>query len=133
MVSLVSGLLGALVVMYRTQPPPSRRSLAQMALRPDAQWQLDRLERKLDLIMNHLGIRLDATEFDVILAEVPPAHKIAILKTVRELTGLGLKEAKELIEAAPVLLQARSPLDKAKTLKRHLEDAGAMVTITPHL
>ncbi|MBD2463908.1 ribosomal protein L7/L12 [Oscillatoria sp. FACHB-1407] len=91
------------------------------------------MERKLDLILEHLGIQLDATEFDVILAEVPPTHKISVIKTVRELTSLRLKDAKELVESAPVLLQTRSPLEKATTIKRHLEEAGAIVTITPHL
>jgi hypothetical protein len=132
--SLIGGLLAALIVMNnRTQSTPSHRSLTQTVLRPDVQWQLDRLERKLDLILDHLGIQLDATEFDVFLASVPPTHKISVIKTIRELTGLGLKESKELVEGAPILLQARSPLEKATTLKHSLEKAGAIVTITPHL
>ncbi|MDX2214030.1 MAG: bL12 family ribosomal protein [Oculatellaceae cyanobacterium bins.114] len=131
-VSLMCGLLAALSVI-NSRAQSSRCRGDQIAFRPDMPWQLERIEHKLDRILDHLGIQIDATEFDVILADVPPTHKISVLKTVRELTGLGLKEAKDLVEAAPVLLQARSPLDKAKTLKRHLEEAGAIVTITPRL
>ncbi|WP_242060090.1 bL12 family ribosomal protein [Oscillatoria sp. FACHB-1407] len=133
-VSLLGGLVTALIVLSNFIPSsPPRRSLLQNPLKPDTRWQLDRMERKLDLILEHLGIQLDATEFDVILAEVPPTHKISVIKTVRELTSLRLKDAKELVESAPVLLQTRSPLEKATTIKRHLEEAGAIVTITPHL
>lgn len=71
----------------------------------------------------------EKTEFDVILQEVPAAKKIAILKVVRSLTGLGLKEAKDLVEAAPKLLKEATSKDDAEQMKSKLEEAGATVEI----
>lgn len=130
-VSLLGGLTAALIWISNRAQSTTRSRSVRMTL--DSQRQLERLERKLDLILQHLNIQLDTTEFDVVLSEVPPVHKIAILRTIRELTGLGLKDAKALIESAPVLLQARSPLEKAEAIRQRLEKAGAIVTITPHL
>ena len=67
-------------------------------------------------------------EFDVILAEAG-ANKINVIKEVRTITGLGLKEAKELVESAPAPVQEGVAKDKAEEIKSTLEDAGAAVTL----
>lgn len=69
------------------------------------------------------------TEFDVILAEVPADKKLGVLKVVRTITGLGLKEAKDLVEAAPKTLKEKISKAEADTLVKQLEEAGAKVTI----
>ncbi|MFM7450798.1 MAG: 50S ribosomal protein L7/L12 [Leptolyngbyaceae cyanobacterium] len=71
----------------------------------------------------------EKTEFDVILEEVPADKKIAILKVVRTLTGLGLKEAKDLVEAAPKPVKEGSAKADAEDAKKQLEEAGAKVTV----
>ena len=71
----------------------------------------------------------EKTEFDLHLAEVPADKKIAILKVVRGITGLGLKEAKDLVEAAPKVIQAGMTKDAAQTAKKQLEEAGAKVEL----
>lgn len=71
----------------------------------------------------------EKTEFDVILEEVPADKKIAILKQVRELTGLGLKEAKDLVEAAPKPVKEGIAKEAAEEAKKALESAGAKVTV----
>ena len=72
----------------------------------------------------------EKTEFNVMLNEVPADKKIAILKVVRGLTGLGLKEAKELVESAPKQIQESVGKDAAEDAKKQLEDAGAKVALT---
>ena len=71
----------------------------------------------------------EKTEFDVELAEVPGDKKIAILKAVRSLTGLGLKEAKGMVESAPVMVKEAIAKDAAEEAKKALEDAGAKVNL----
>ncbi|BAZ44557.1 50S ribosomal protein L12 [Chondrocystis sp. NIES-4102] len=71
----------------------------------------------------------EQTEFDVILEEVPADKKIAILKVVRSITGLGLKEAKEMVESTPKALKEGVPKDDAEATKKQLEEAGAKVGI----
>lgn len=71
----------------------------------------------------------EQTEFDVILESVPADKKIAVLKVVRELTGLGLKEAKDLVEAAPKPVKEAIAKDAAEAAKKQLEDAGGKVTV----
>ncbi|MBD2313040.1 50S ribosomal protein L7/L12 [Desertifilum sp. FACHB-1129] len=71
----------------------------------------------------------EKTEFDVILEEVPADKKIAVLKVVRTLTGLGLKEAKDLVEAAPKPVKEGAAKDAAEDAKKQLEEAGAKVSI----
>ena len=71
----------------------------------------------------------EKTEFDVILEEVPKAKKIAILKVVRSITGLGLKEAKELVESAPKQIQEGIAKDNAEDIKKQIEDAGGTVSL----
>ena len=71
----------------------------------------------------------EKTEFDVILEEYPDDKKIAILKQVRELTGLGLKEAKDLVESTPKPVKEGIAKDAAEEAKKILEAAGAKVTV----
>ena len=70
----------------------------------------------------------EKTEFDVIL-EGFGDNKIAVIKAVREITGLGLKEAKEAVEKAPNPIQEGIAKDKAEEIKAKLEEAGAAVTL----
>ena len=68
-------------------------------------------------------------EVSVILASVPADKKIAVLKEVRTLTGLGLKEAKDLVEAAPKAVKENIKKEEAAEIKKTLEAAGAVVEI----
>lgn len=70
----------------------------------------------------------EKTEFDVILKEFG-AKKLDVIKAVRELTGLGLKDAKDLVEAAPKAVKTGVSKDEANTVKTALEAAGAVVEI----
>ena len=70
----------------------------------------------------------EKTEFDVML-EGFGDNKIAVIKVVREITGLGLKEAKEVVESAPKAIQEGVAKDKAEEIKTKLEEAGAAVTL----
>jgi len=72
----------------------------------------------------------EKTEFNVMLDEVPADKKIAILKVVRGLTGLGLKEAKELVESAPKQVQEGVSKDAAEDAKKQIEAAGGKVSLT---
>ncbi len=71
----------------------------------------------------------EKTEFDVILAAVDPAKKINVIKVVRELTSLGLKEAKDLVEGAPKPIKEGVSKEEAEAVKKKLEEAGAKVEI----
>jgi large subunit ribosomal protein L7/L12 len=71
----------------------------------------------------------EKTEFDVILEEVPADKKIAVLKVVRTITGLGLKEAKDLVESTPKAVKEGTGKDDAEAIKKQLEEAGAKVTV----
>ena len=68
-------------------------------------------------------------EVSVVLASVPADKKIAVLKEVRTLPGLGLKEAKDLVEAAPKAVKENIKKDEAESIKKTLEAAGAVVEI----
>ncbi len=70
----------------------------------------------------------EKTEFDVVLAEVG-AEKIKVIKAVREITGLGLAEAKALVESAPKALKEGVSKDEAEELKKKLEEVGAKVEL----
>ena len=113
----------------------------------DALQEMTLLEAKelVDLICDTFGVSADApaavavaaapaeaaeekTEFDVVL-EGFGDNKIAVIKVVREITGLGLKEAKEAVEGAPATLQEGVAKDKAEEIKAKLEEAGAAVTL----
>lgn len=71
----------------------------------------------------------EKTEFDVVLEAVPADKKIAILKIVRGLTGLGLKEAKELVESAPKAIREGLAKDAAEDAKKQIEEAGGKVSL----
>ncbi len=70
----------------------------------------------------------EQTEFDVTLKEIGP-KKINVIKAVREVTTLGLKEAKDLVESAPTVVKEAISKDEADELKGKLEDAGAVVEV----
>lgn len=70
----------------------------------------------------------EQTEFDVILASAG-ANKIAVIKVVREVTGLGLKEAKEVVDGAPKAVKEKVEKAEAEEIKKKLEEAGATVEV----
>ncbi len=70
----------------------------------------------------------EKTEFDVELTDVG-ASKVKVIKVVREATGLGLKEAKELVDSAPKVVKEQLDKDAAEDLKKKLEEVGAKVTL----
>jgi large subunit ribosomal protein L7/L12 len=71
----------------------------------------------------------EASEVNVILASVPADKKIAVLKEVRTITGLGLKEAKDLVDGAPKAVKEGVKKEEAEAIKKQLEEAGATVEI----
>lgn len=71
----------------------------------------------------------EKTAFDIILESVPADKKIAILKIVRNVTGLGLKESKDIVDNVPKTVKEGSSKDEAETIKKELEAAGAKVLI----
>ena len=70
----------------------------------------------------------EKTEFDVVLVD-PGASKMPVIKLVKEITGLGLKEAKELVDNAPKAIKEAVPTADAEELKKKLEEAGAKVEL----
>ncbi|MFM8280177.1 MAG: 50S ribosomal protein L7/L12 [Bacteroidota bacterium] len=70
----------------------------------------------------------EQTEFDVELTD-GGANKLNVIKVVREITGLGLKEAKDIVEAAPKVVKEAASKDEAESIKKKLEEAGAKVTL----
>lgn len=71
----------------------------------------------------------ESTDFQVTLTDAPADKKIGIIKVVREITGLGLKEAKDLVEATPKELKATAPKAEAEDIKKKIEAAGGKVTL----
>ena len=71
----------------------------------------------------------EASEVNVVLASVPADKKIAVLKEVRAITGLGLKEAKDLVDGAPKAVKEGIKKEDAEAIKKQLEEAGATVEI----
>jgi len=71
----------------------------------------------------------EQTEFTVTLKEYPADKKVTVIKVIRELTGLGLKEAKDLVEGAPSTVKEGVAKADSETMKKKLEDAGAKVEI----
>ncbi len=70
----------------------------------------------------------EKTEFDVILKEVG-ANKLSVIKVVREVTGLGLKEAKDLVDGAPKTVKEKTTKEDAASVKAKLEEAGSKVEV----
>ena len=73
-------------------------------------------------------LKKEKTEFDVELTSVGD-QKIKVIKVVRELTGLGLKEAKEVVDNAPKMIKEGLPKEEAEAAKAKLEEVGATITI----
>jgi large subunit ribosomal protein L7/L12 len=71
----------------------------------------------------------EQTEFNVMLEEVPADKKIAVLKAVRVITGLGLKEAKTMVESTPIAVKEAVAKDAAEEAKKALEEAGGKVSL----
>jgi large subunit ribosomal protein L7/L12 len=71
----------------------------------------------------------EKTEFTVTLKEYPADKKVTVIKVIREITGLGLKEAKDLVEGVPSLVKEAIPKAEVDTIKKKLEDAGAKVEV----
>jgi large subunit ribosomal protein L7/L12 len=71
----------------------------------------------------------EQTEFTVTLKEYPADKKVTVIKVIRELTGLGLKEAKDLVEGVPSVVKESVAKADSETMKKKLEDAGAKVEI----
>ena len=74
------------------------------------------------------AVEEEKTEFDVVLAD-HGANKIGVIKVVREITGLGLKEAKELVDGAPKTVKEQASKEEAEEMKKKLEEAGAKVEL----
>ena len=70
----------------------------------------------------------EQTEFDVVMSSFG-ANKVSVIKSVRALTGLGLKEAKDLVEGVPASIKEGVPKDEAEEVKKQLEEAGATVEV----
>ena len=75
------------------------------------------------------GASEEQSEFEVTLTEVPADKKIAVLKIVRNLTGLGLKESKEIVDNVPKVLKEGASKAEVESMKKELEEAGAKVDI----
>ena len=93
------------------------------------------LNELVKAIENEFGVTAAAEEkeegpstYNVELTEIGP-NKIAVIKAVREITGLGLKEAKDLVDAAPKAIKEGANEDEAKAIKAKLEEQGAVVTL----
>lgn len=71
----------------------------------------------------------EKVSFDILLTEVPGDKKIAILKIIRNVTGLGLKESKDIVDNVPKLVKEGITKDEAESIKKELEAAGAKITI----
>jgi large subunit ribosomal protein L7/L12 len=71
----------------------------------------------------------EQTEFTVLLKEYPADKKVTVIKVIREITGLGLKEAKDLVEGAPSTVKEAVSKADSETMKKKLEDAGAKVEV----
>jgi large subunit ribosomal protein L7/L12 len=71
----------------------------------------------------------EKTEFDIVLESVPADKKITVLKVVRSVTGLGLKEAKDLVESAPKTLKEGVTKVESEEIKKQLEEAGAKIVL----
>ena len=74
------------------------------------------------------GAAEEKTEFDVVLSSFGD-NKVAVIKAVRGITGLGLKEAKDMVEGAPATVKEGVPKEEAEEVKKQLEEAGAKVEV----
>jgi len=76
-------------------------------------------------------VAVEPTEFRVVLEDYDPAKKINVIKVVREITGLGLKEAKDLVESKPKAVKENLSKEDAAKLEKTLTDGGAKVSVKP--
>ena len=76
------------------------------------------------------GEAQEATDFKITLQEVPADKKIGVIKVIREVTGLGLKEAKEIAESVPKVLKESAPKAEADEIAKKVSDAGGKATLT---
>lgn len=72
---------------------------------------------------------VESTDFEITLSEVPADKKISVIKVVREITGLGLKEAKDVVEGAPKVIKESAPKAEAEEIAKKIEAAGAKATL----
>lgn len=86
-------------------------------------------ENKLNANSSSDSAITEKTEFDVIIEEVPTPKRITVIKVIRSLTSLGLKEAKDLIESLPKTISEAVSKDRSEEIKKLLEEAGAKVSI----
>ena len=120
--------------------PVLKASLSVIILFPNSLWET-MMEHAPSLIITHLAAAVMAgpaagggdaaeeqTEFDVIL-KAAGGSKLAVVKLVKELTGLGLKEAKGIVDSAPAPIKEGISKDEAEALKASLEEAGAEVEL----
>lgn len=87
------------------------------------------ISQSLDSHEQKESVKEEKTLFNVILSEVPTQNKIAILKVIRSITGLGLKESKEIIDTIPKIIKEGIEKEESEDIKKQLENAGAKVTI----
>ena len=71
----------------------------------------------------------EKTAFDIVLTDVPADKKIAVLKIIRNVTGLGLKESKDIVDNVPKLVKEGATKEESENIKKELEAAGAKITI----
>jgi ribosomal protein L7/L12 len=133
LISLIAG--GGAATSAYLRPADRDRLRSQVTqLRSQVDLLTQRLEHKLDLILAHLGVEYvpppPPTEYTVQLDGFDAAKKINVIKVVREITGLGLKEAKDFVEGAPTLIKENLSTAEAEALKEMLEEAGAKVSLT---
>ena len=83
----------------------------------------------IDYITDEQEAEIQQTEFDVVLEEVPSNKKIAILKLVRGITGLGLKEAKDFVDSVPQIVKTGIAIAEAEDIKQQLEAVEAKVSL----
>lgn len=72
---------------------------------------------------------IEKVEFTLMLDEVPADKKISVLKVIRTLTNLGLREVKELVESTPKIVKENLPIDKAELFKKQIEEAGGKASL----
>ncbi|MBA2727865.1 MAG: 50S ribosomal protein L7/L12 [Parachlamydiaceae bacterium] len=71
----------------------------------------------------------EATDFQITLTDVPADKKIGVIKVIREITGLGLKEAKDLVDSAPKVVKESAPKAEAEAIKKKIDDTGAKAVL----
>ena len=120
--------LGIALVRYNAQPAPVDAPVAKLEA-PAAKAAPVAVAAAAGPAAGPAAAAAEQTEFSVILDSFAADKKIGIIKVVRELTGLGLKEAKDIVEAAPKPLKEGVAKAEAEDMKKKLEEAGAKVAL----